>query len=68
LADAAWLDGDFSAGDLMMVSVRLRFRASGLLDEFPKLAAYVARGQARPACERALAAQWAINAGHSQAL
>ncbi len=67
LGDADWLDGDFSAGDLMMVSVLLRLRASGLLDEFPKLAAYVARGEARPAYERAFAAQWAINAAHSQA-
>ncbi|HWI06824.1 MAG TPA: glutathione S-transferase family protein, partial [Solirubrobacteraceae bacterium] len=66
LGDADWLDGDFSAGDLMMVSVLLRLRASGLLDEFPNLAAYVARGEARPAYERAFAAQLAINAGHSQ--
>jgi glutathione S-transferase len=67
LGDADWLDGVFSAGDLMMASVLLRLRPSGLLDEFPKLAAYVARGEARPAYERAFAAQWAINAGHSQA-
>jgi glutathione S-transferase len=67
LGDADWLDGDFSAGDLMMVSVLLRLRASGLLDEFPTLAAYVARGEARPAYERAFAAQLAINAGPSQA-
>ena len=67
LGGADWLDGDFSAGDLMMVSVLLRLRPSGLLDEFPTLAAYVARGEARPAYERAFAAQWAINAGHSQA-
>jgi glutathione S-transferase len=67
LGDADWLDGAFSAGDLMMVSVLLRLRPSGLLDEFPKLAAYVARGEARPAYERAFAAQWAINAGHPQA-
>lgn len=63
LGEADWLDGSFSAGDLMMVSVLLRLRASGLLDEFPNLAAYVARGEARPAYERAFAAQWAINAG-----
>jgi glutathione S-transferase len=67
LGDADWLDGEFSAGDLMMVSVLLRLRPSGLLDEFPKLAAYVARGEARPAYERAFAAQWAINAGDQQA-
>ena len=63
LGDADWLDGDFSAGDLMMVSVLLRLRASGLLDEFANLPAYVAQGEARPAYERAFAAQWAINGG-----
>ena len=61
LGSADWLEGAFSAGDLMMVSVLLRLRRSGLLDEFPQLAAYVARGEARPAYERAFAAQWAIN-------
>ena len=61
LGDADWLDGAFSAGDLMMVSVLLRLRASGLLDEFPNLAAYVARGEARPASKRAFAAQLAVN-------
>jgi len=61
LGDADWLDGAFSAGDLMMVSVLLRSRPSGILDEYPKLAAYVARGEARPAYERAFAAQLAIN-------
>jgi glutathione S-transferase len=66
LGDADWLDGPFSAGDLMMVSVLLRLRPSGLLDEFPELAAYVARGEARPAYERAFAAQWAINAADPQ--
>jgi glutathione S-transferase len=62
LGDADWLDGAFSAGDLMMVSVLLRLRPSGLLDEFPKLADYVARGEARPAYARAFAAQLVINA------
>jgi glutathione S-transferase len=61
LGEADWLDGAFSAGDLMMVSVLLRLRASGLLDEFPNLAAYVARGEARPAYQRAFAAQLAVN-------
>jgi glutathione S-transferase len=63
LGDADWLDGAFSAGDLMMVSVLLRLRLSGILSEFPSLAAYVARGEARPAYKRAFAAQWAMNAG-----
>ncbi len=61
LGHVDWLDGDFSAGDLMMVSVLLRLRASGILDEFSNLAAYVARGEARPAYQRAFAAQLAIN-------
>jgi glutathione S-transferase len=61
LGDAEWLDGAFSAGDLMMVSVLLRTRPSGILDEFPSLAAYVARGEARPAYARAFAAQLAVN-------
>jgi glutathione S-transferase len=64
LGDADWLDGEFSAGDLMMVSVLLRLRPSGILDEFPVLAAYVARGEARPAYQRAFEAQLAINAPH----
>jgi glutathione S-transferase len=62
LGDADWLDGPFSAGDLMMVSVLLRLRMSGILDEYPNLAAYVARGEARPAYKRAFAAQLAVNA------
>ena len=62
LGDADWLDGAFSAGDLLMVSVLLRLRMSGLLDEYPTLAAYVARGEARPAYQRAFAAQLAVNA------
>jgi len=61
LGDCDWLDGGFSAGDLMMVSVLLRLRAPGLLDEYPNLAAYVARGEARPAYRRAFAAQLAVN-------
>ena len=61
LGDADWLDGAFSAGDLIMVSVLLRLRPSGILDEFPALADYVARGEARPAYGRAFAAQWAFN-------
>ena len=67
LGDADWLDGAFSAGDLLMVSVLLRLRPSGILDEFPGLAAYVARGEARPAYQRAFAAQRAINAATPQA-
>jgi glutathione S-transferase len=60
LADREWLDGEFSAGDLMMVSVLLRAKQSPLLDEFPNLCAYLARGAARPAYQRAFAAQLAV--------
>jgi len=61
LGDAEWLDGAFSAGDLMMVSVLLRLRPSGMLDEHPRLAAYVARAEARPAYRRAFDAQKVFN-------
>lgn len=60
LRDADWLDGEFSAGDLLMVSVLLRLKPSGLLDEYPTLSAYVARGEARPAYRRAFDAQLAV--------
>jgi glutathione S-transferase len=57
LGDADWLDGAFSAGDLLMVSVVLRVKRSGILDEFPNLAVYLARGEARPAYQRAYDSQ-----------
>lgn len=60
LSTADWLDDAFSSGDLMMVSVLLRLKSSGILDDYPNLAAYVARGEARPAYERAFAAQLAV--------
>jgi glutathione S-transferase len=65
LGDADWLDGAFSAGDLMMVAVLLRLKASGLLDEHPNLSAYAARGEARPAYKRAFDAQLAVFTGKS---
>jgi glutathione S-transferase len=66
LGSAEWLDRGFSAGDLMMVSVLLRLKPSGLLGEFPTLAAYTARGEARPAYRRAFDAQLAdFNRGQS---
>ena len=61
MGGADWLDGEFGAGDLMMVSVLHRTRSAGILDEHPNLAAYVARGEARPAYQRAFAAQLAVN-------
>jgi glutathione S-transferase len=66
LGDADWLDGAFSAGDLMMVAVLLRLRPSGILDEYPNLSAYIARGEARPAFRRAFAAQLAVFTGKVQ--
>jgi glutathione S-transferase len=60
LGHREWLDGTFSVGDLMMVSVLRRLHVSGLLDEYPNLAAYVTRGEARPAFARAFADQLAV--------
>ncbi|API52473.1 glutathione S-transferase [Rhizobium leguminosarum] len=60
LGDADWLDGAFSAGDLLMVTVLLRLKGSGILEEYPNLSAYVARAEARPAYKRAFAAQLAV--------
>jgi glutathione S-transferase len=60
LCDADWLDGAFSAGDLLMVTVLRRLNGSGLLEKYPNLSAYVARGEARPAYKRAFDAQLAV--------
>ncbi|MBR1192516.1 glutathione S-transferase family protein [Bradyrhizobium sp. AUGA SZCCT0160] len=60
LGNADWLDGAFSAGDLMMVTVLRRLDGSDMLDEYPNLSAYVARGEARPAFRRAFDAQLAV--------
>jgi glutathione S-transferase len=60
LGDAEWLDGAFSAADLLMISVLRRTASYGLLAEYPNLAAYVARGEARPAYKRAFADQLAV--------
>lgn len=60
LGDADWLDGAFSAGDLLMVTVLRRLQGSDLLEDYPNLSAYVARGEARPAYKRAFAAQLAV--------
>jgi glutathione S-transferase len=60
LGEADWLDGPFSAADLMLVTVLRRIEGSGLIEEHPNLAAYVARGEARPAYQRAFEAQLAV--------
>jgi glutathione S-transferase len=60
LGQADWLDGGFSAGDLLMVTVLRRLNGSGMLEEHPNLSAYVARAEARPAYKRAFDAQLAV--------
>ena len=60
MGDSVWLDGAFSAGDLIMVHVLRRLEGSGLLEEYPTLTAYIARAEARPAYKRAFAAQLAV--------
>ena len=61
LGDADWLDGAFSAGDLLMVTVLRRLNGSDILHEYPNLSAYVARGEARPAFRRAFDAQMVVS-------
>ena len=67
LGDAPWLDGAFSAGDLLMVTVLRRLDGSGLLEAYPNLVAHVARGEARPAYRRAFADQRAVFIGEAPA-
>ncbi|MFL5295496.1 MAG: glutathione S-transferase family protein [Phenylobacterium sp.] len=66
LGGADWLDGAFSAGDLMMVTVLQRLKGSGILEDYPNLGAYVGRAEARPAFQRAFAAQLAVFTGPSE--
>ena len=67
LGDADWLDDAFSAGDLLMVTVLRRLGGSGMLEKYPNLSAYVARGEARPAYRRAFDAQLAVFTGATPA-
>ena len=64
LGDADWLDGAFSAADILMVTVLRRLQGSGIAEEYPNIAAYVARGEARPAYKRAFDAQVAVFTGN----
>lgn len=68
LGDAHWLDGAFSAGDLLMVTVLRRLSGSGILENYSNLSAYVARGEARPAYQRAFADQLAVFNGKPAAV
>ena len=63
LGSGDWLDGDFSAGDLLMVTVLRRLEGSGLVEKYPNVSAYVARGEARPAYQHAFADQLAVFTG-----
>ena len=65
LGEADWLDGNFSAGDLLMINVLRRPAASDLIEDYPNLFAYVARGEARPAFKRAFEAQLAVFTGNA---
>jgi glutathione S-transferase len=67
LGGKEWLEEEFTIGDLMMVSVLRQLRATGILDKFPNLAAFVARGKARPAFQRALSDQLAVFAENEPA-
>ena len=63
LGEAEWLDGEFSAADLLMVTVLRRLESSGILEDYPTLTAFIARGEARPAYQRAFEAQLAVFTG-----
>ena len=67
LADTEWLDGGFTAGDLMMVTTLRRPAARNLLGDYRNLADYVARAEIRPAFQRAFAAQLAVFEAASKA-
>jgi glutathione S-transferase len=67
LGDCDWLDGEFSAGDLLMVTVLRRLGGSGILEGYPNVCAYIARGEARPAYKRAFDAQLAVFSGNKPA-
>ncbi len=63
LGDANWLEGVFSAGDLLMVTVLRRLVGSGILENYPRLCAYIARAEARPAYQRAFEGQLSVFTG-----
>jgi glutathione S-transferase len=67
LGDSDWLDGEFSAADVVMINVLRRPAAAPFLDEFQNLRAYVERGEARPAFKRAFDAQHEVFVAASEA-
>ena len=64
LGDKEWLEGRFTIADLMTVAVLRQLRGTGALEKFPNLAQLIARGEARPAFQQALADQLAVFAEH----
>lgn len=64
MGESSWLDGAFSAADIIMVHVIRRLEGSPILADYPTLTAYIARAQARPAYQRAFAAQLAVWEAH----
>jgi glutathione S-transferase len=60
VAETDWLEGQFSAADILMVTVLRRLESSGILNDYPNLFAYIDRGKARPAYKRAFEAQLAV--------
>src|SRR5829696_748819 len=64
LGDKEWLEGRFTIGDLIMITTLRFLRHTDLVSQFPNLSAFVERGQARPAFQRALADQLAVYAAN----
>ena len=64
LGEKDWLEDRFTIGDLLMVTVLRNLRHTNLVAEFPNLAAYVQRGEARPAFQQALSDQLATFKAH----
>jgi glutathione S-transferase len=64
LGDKEWLEGRFTIGDLMLVTVLRQLRGTGVLHQLPNIAALVERGEARPAFQRALSDQLAVFREH----
>ena len=60
IGESEWLEGGFSAADILMVHVLRRLEGCDILQEFPKLGAYIARATSRPAYKRAFDGQLAV--------
>ena len=60
LGEKDWLEDRFTIADLMLVTVLRQLRGMGIVENFPNLAALVARGEARPAFQRGLSDQLSV--------